>query len=121
MRKDDLGAAGGLKVQRRILHLTHCRCAAACAYTLNFLILSIALLGGGASTTVAQWFMATLVSAVGMPASWQSWYRSLYAAAQQEVALSTYARFFIHMSIHLFWCLWMLFALPKVGFFSAGA
>lgn len=100
--------------------LTRRRCAAACAYVLNLLVLSISLLGGGASTTIGNWFMAALISCIGLPASWQSWYRSLYNAAQQEVALSAYARFFVHMSVHICFCVWMLLALPKVGAFSAG-
>ena len=92
----------------------------ATGYCLNFLVLSVAFFGKGGSTTVATWFFALLVSAAGLPGSWTFWYQALYRAAQTPAGLVAYARFFIHMSFHILFCLWMVLSLPKVGDWSAG-
>lgn len=106
--------------QRMVYKAYHAWAFAATGYVFNLLVLTISFLGGGASTTVSNWFIALLVAGVGIPASWQGWYRSLYAAAQTEAGLLAYSRFFFHFSFHLLWCLWMLLALPRVGRFTAG-
>ena len=93
---------------------------AATGYCLNFLILCVAFFGKGGKTSVSTWFFALLVGAVGLPASWQFWYQGLYKAAQTPAGLVAYGRFFIHMSFHLLFCVWMVLALPKVGDWSAG-
>ena len=93
---------------------------AATGYCLNFLVLSVAFFGKGGSTTVATWFFALLVGAVGLPGSWAFWYQALYRAAQTPAGLIAYGRFFIHMSFHILFCVWMVLSLPKVGEWSAG-
>ena len=106
--------------QRMVSKGYHAWCIAAAAYAFNLLVLTVSLLGGGAATTVGSWFMALIVAGAGIPFSWMFWYRGLYTAAQTDNSLFAYSRFFLHMSIHLLWCLWMLLALPRVGRFSAG-
>ena len=93
---------------------------AATGYGLNFLVLSVAFFGKGGNTSVATWFFALLVGAVGLPGSWAFWYQALYKAAQTQAGLVAYGRFFIHIIFHLLFCIWMVLALPKVGDWSAG-
>ena len=86
---------------------------AATGYLLNFLVLSVAFFGKGGKTNASTWFFALLTGAVGLPASWQFWYQALYRAAQTPAGLIAYGRFFVHMSFHLLFCIWMVLALPK--------
>ncbi len=45
---------------------------------------------------------------------------ALYRAAQTPAGLIAYGRFFLHMSFHLLFCVWMVLGLPKVGDWAAG-
>lgn len=62
---------------------------AAAAYSWNFIVMLIALFSGEAS--VGDWFMAALVSAVGLPASFIFWCVSLVTAIAHSLFLRTYA------------------------------
>jgi hypothetical protein len=119
-----LAATGCVSSCGRGIALLHARglltCANARRYCLNFLVLSVAFFGKGGKTSVATWFFALLVGAVGLPGSWTFWYQALYKAAQTPAGLVAYGKFFIHMSFHLLFCIWMVLSLPKVADWSAG-
>jgi len=93
---------------------------AATGYAFNWLTLTVAYFANAHKTSLSDWFIATLVGCIGLPASFVTWYMALYKAAQTEGGLIAYGRFFVHMSIHILLCLWMVLSLPKVGQFSAG-
>ena len=45
---------------------------------------------------------------------------ALYRAAQTPAGLIAYGRFFVHISFHLLFCVWMVLGLPRVGEWAAG-
>ena len=91
----------------------------AVGYFWNFVIISIAL--GENQASVATWFVAVAVAVIGVPLSFTTWFRAIYAAAAApNASLLLYTRFFVHVSVHLAACLWILISPPVVGLWAAG-
>eukprot|EP01023_Acetabularia_acetabulum_P046912 TRINITY_DN4904_c0_g1_i10.p1 TRINITY_DN4904_c0_g1~~TRINITY_DN4904_c0_g1_i10.p1 ORF type:complete len:367 (+),score=74.25 TRINITY_DN4904_c0_g1_i10:87-1103(+) len=89
------------------------------AYLLNWFIILIAMFAG--RKKLWEFFLATLVVIIGVPASFMCWYKwGIYAAARTSGSFITYGCFFLNFTAHFVWMIIMIVSVPVIALFSAG-
>eukprot|EP01024_Parvocaulis_polyphysoides_P040577 TRINITY_DN36969_c0_g1_i1.p1 TRINITY_DN36969_c0_g1~~TRINITY_DN36969_c0_g1_i1.p1 ORF type:complete len:343 (-),score=38.15 TRINITY_DN36969_c0_g1_i1:143-1099(-) len=92
----------------------------AIGYVLNWFVMCIAMFSG--DKELWEFFVATLVVVIGIPASFICWYKwGIYAAARTSGGFIKYGCFFLNFLVHFAWIIIMIIAVPVIAQFSAGA
>ena len=83
----------------------------ACAgYLLGWFVITV-MFAASVDKSIIDWILACVVTILGVPLSWKTWYRSLYASQMTDKSLH-YALFFFHGSVHLAWAAWSIVSPP---------
>jgi len=88
-------------------------------YTANTLIMATVWLGRG-PRGLWETLMSALVAIAGIPLSWILWYKGgIYSACKSDGTLR-FGWFLFHFSVHIFWMVWSVIAVPGAGDYMAG-
>ena len=94
-------------------------CLSVAGYFMNWIAI-LALVAGNTGYGFSNFLWATMNLIGGVYLSWTCWYQSLYKAGQTEAAVLPHVAFFLHFSVHTFWCYFTVLAVPYLGNFMAG-
>lgn len=81
-------------------------CLACAGYLSSWFVITF-MLAAGYDKSITNWILACVVTLLGVPVSWKTWYRSLYNS-QISGKSRPYVQFFVHATVHLVWSMWVI-------------